>query len=167
MRNHHLRALRAVVCGGLGAGTLDIFIAAWIGRVSPLVVMQAIASGLLGSAALRGGASAAALGFLSQWILSLIIAAVYVLSAQRIRLLVRYWFVTGIAYGVVIFFVMNYVVMPLSAAPFGPHFTARSFVLNLLAMLLFGLIVAGFAQLFLGRRRDDARVQTPLSSKTS
>jgi hypothetical protein len=46
---------------------------------------------------------------------------------------------------------MNYLVVPLSAAPFRPHFglhelltafTPYKFIANLLAMLLFGLIVA-------------------------
>jgi hypothetical protein len=52
---------------------------------------------------------------------------------------------------VVIFVVMNYVVVPLSAAPFRPRldfhelltaFTPYKFVANLLAMILFGLIIA-------------------------
>ena len=46
----------------------------------------------------------------------------------------------------IIFFVMNYAVVPLSAWARWPHFTADKFAENLLAMLLFGLIVAFFAQ---------------------
>jgi len=40
---------------------------------------------------------------------------------------------------------MEYVVVPLSAAA-KPHFTALSLAENLLAMLLFGLIVSFFAR---------------------
>ena len=56
------------------------------------------------------------------------------------------WIVGGVAYGVVIFFVMNYIVVPLSAWATWPHFTVVKFVENMVAMLLFGLIVAFFAQ---------------------
>ncbi len=52
----------------------------------------------------------------------------------------------GLIYGVVIFFVMNYVVVPLSAWKSMPHFTALKFAENMAAMLLFGLIVAFFAR---------------------
>jgi hypothetical protein len=45
---------------------------------------------------------------------------------------------------VVIFFVMNYAVLPLSAWKSAPHFTALKFAENMAAMLLFGLIVAFF-----------------------
>jgi hypothetical protein len=46
----------------------------------------------------------------------------------------------------VIFFVMNYVVVPLSAWKHHPHFSAYSFAANMAAMLVFGLIVAWFAR---------------------
>jgi len=41
---------------------------------------------------------------------------------------------------------MNYVVLPLSALGRTPHFTASRLAGNLLAMLLFGVIVAFFAR---------------------
>ncbi len=41
---------------------------------------------------------------------------------------------------------MNYVVVPLSALKHTPHFTAAHFVENMLAMMLFGVIVAFFAR---------------------
>ena len=51
----------------------------------------------------------------------------------------------GLAYGVVIFFVMNYVVVPLSAWKHHARFSTYKFAANMAAMLLFGLIVAWFA----------------------
>jgi uncharacterized membrane protein YagU involved in acid resistance len=103
----------------------------------------------LGRASFTGGAATAVLGLLLQWAMSLIIAAVYVLAARYRPIILRRWIACGIAYGAVIFFVMNYVVVPLSAAARHhdlPRFTLSHFVENLLAMLLFGLIVAFFAQ---------------------
>jgi hypothetical protein len=51
----------------------------------------------------------------------------------------------GAVYGLIIFTVMNYLVVPLSAWHTVPHFSGRGFLANLLAMLLFGVIVAYFA----------------------
>jgi hypothetical protein len=53
--------------------------------------------------------------------------------------------------------VMNYVVRPLSAAwpPSDFHFHAAKFFENLLAMLVFGLILAWFAHWSAGRKQPD------------
>jgi uncharacterized membrane protein YagU involved in acid resistance len=59
--------------------------------------------------------------------------------------LTRHWIGAGVLYGAVVFVVMEYVVVPLSAAG-KPHFTALSLAENLLAMFVFGLIVAFFAR---------------------
>lgn len=138
--------LHAILLGGLIAGTIDIGAAALINLVSPLRILQFIAGGLLGRAALVGGAPIELLGLALQWGISLVIAAVYVVACASLPILRRRWVVGGLAYGVVIFAVMNYVVVPLSAWARWPHFTAEKFLENLLAMLLFGLIVAFFAQ---------------------
>lgn len=148
MRNHD-SGIRAILSGGLVAGSIDIFAAAWIGWLNPIIILHAIASGVLGRASFYGGAATAAMGVGLQWAMSLMIAAIYVLAARRIPLLIRYWVGGGVAYGTVIFFVMNYVVVPLSAAPFGGSpSTLRKFGLNMLAMWVFGLIVAFFTRLF-------------------
>ncbi|WP_267223256.1 hypothetical protein [Dyella silvae] len=139
-------ALAATLWGGLVAGTLDIGAASLISGYSPVVILKYVAGGVLGKASLAGGFSNAALGMLLQWIMSLIIAAVFVLITRRHIAANRRWPVWGVAYGVVVFFVMNYVVVPLSALHATPHFSVFSFVANLAAMLLFGWIVAFFAK---------------------
>ena len=54
--------------------------------------------------------------------------------------------VTGLAFGVATYFVMTYVVVPLSAVGGGWHFSPLPFIKNLAAMLVFGLIVSAFAR---------------------
>jgi hypothetical protein len=146
IRNVRHPAMLAVLIGGLAAGTIDIGAAALINLASPIRILDFIAGGLLGKAALAGGASIAFLGLVLQWAMSLIIAAVYVVAALWIPALQRHWVAGGLAYGVVTFFVMNYVVVPLSAWAKVPTFTVEKFVENVLAMLLFGLIVSYFAR---------------------
>ena len=137
--------LSAILLGGFIAGTIDIGAAALINLLSPLVILHFIAGGILGKAALAGGAPVLLLGLVLQGAMSLLIAAVYVVACGWLPILRRRWVGGGLAYGVVIFLVMNYVVVPLSAWARWPHFTAERLVENLLAMLLFGLIVAFFA----------------------
>jgi uncharacterized membrane protein YagU involved in acid resistance len=135
-----------VLLGGLIAGTIDIGAACLINKAPPLVIMQAIAAGLLGRASFRGGLQTAALGLLLQWAMSVLIAAIFALAAGRFTALKERWIASGVAYGVVVYFVMNYVVVPLSAAAHATRFNAVKIAENLLAMLLFGLIIAFFAR---------------------
>jgi uncharacterized membrane protein YagU involved in acid resistance len=148
MKSQRHTHLSAILYGGLIAGTLDIGAAALINMISPVVILKAIASGVLGKPAFAGGASVALLGLVLQWVMSLLIAAIFVFAARRLPRLVLHWPTWGVAYGVVVFFVMNYVVRPLSAAWPKTHFTPAGFVENMLAMLLFGLIVAYCARAF-------------------
>ncbi len=146
MTNSRSASLTAILCAGFLAGTLDIGVAALLNGISPFVILRAIASGLLGKAAFQGSTPVALLGLGLQWAMSLLIAAIFVFAARRIGWLSRQWVSAGILYGMVVFGVMEYVVVPLSAAWPKPHFTTRSFIENLLAMILFGLIVAFFAR---------------------
>lgn len=147
MRYRNPVSWRAIVAGGLIAATVDIGAAALINWLNPAVILHAIASGVLGKASFAGGAGSAVLGLALQWFMGLLIAPIFVLVASRLACLRRRWVYAGIAYGVVVFFVMNYVVVPLSAAPFpAHHFGVRKFIENLLAMILFGLIVSWCAR---------------------
>jgi hypothetical protein len=113
------RALKTIVIAGLTAGALDItyaFIIWGLRGVSPIRIGQSIASGLLGREAAVGGGTATGLfGLLLHFTVATIIAAIFYVAARNIRLLVDRAVPFGIAYGLVTYGVMNYVVMPLSA----------------------------------------------------
>jgi uncharacterized membrane protein YagU involved in acid resistance len=138
--------LRPILLGGFTAGTIDIGAATMINSTSFSVILRAVASGVLGSASFHQGAAAAWLGLALQWFMSLVIAAIFVSATRNIRWTRRSWIGSGVAYGVVIFFVMNYVVVPVSRVGHPPHFTPWHFAENMFAMLLFGLIIAFFAR---------------------
>jgi hypothetical protein len=144
-------ALNTILVAGLISGTVDIGAAAAINWLSPVVILHAIASGLIGKASFNGGGATALLGLLLQWAMSILIAALYLAVTTPVAGMRRRWTLTGLIAGIVIFLVMNYLVVPLSAAPFRPdfnllalltHFTPYKFAANLLAMVLFGLIIA-------------------------
>ncbi|HET7395111.1 MAG TPA: hypothetical protein VFK12_01590 [Gammaproteobacteria bacterium] len=160
----HLRhpIFTAILSGGCVAGTLDVGMAALIYQLNPVIILHAIASGVLGKPAFQGGTGVAVLGLALQWVMSWLIAAIYVFAAQRIGWLNRWWVAAGVSYGIAVFVVMNYIVRPLSAAwpPTDFHFHAERFFENLAAMLVFGLIISYFARIFsnLAPSRESAKL---------
>jgi hypothetical protein len=142
--------LKTSICAGLIAGTIDIGAACAINHVGPVPILRFIASGLLG-APLAREPWVYCLGMGLQWMMSIIIAAIFVAASTKIPALLRRWAAAGIAYGIVVYFVMTFVVVPLSRAKAG-HVTMESFAENLLAMILFGLIVAYTAQRMASKR---------------
>jgi hypothetical protein len=116
--------LKPIVIGTLVAGTLDISAAilTWLPRgVAPSRVLQSVASGLLGKDSFAGGAGTAALGLLLHFAIMCGIVAVFVLASRRLPMLAPRALLPaigyGIGYGIVVYLVMTYVVVPLSASP--------------------------------------------------
>lgn len=105
--------------GGTVAGGLDIVYAFAVHGmlgVSPAIILQVIASGLLGAAALKGGGATAALGLTLHFAMTIAMAAIYVAASRRLPMLTGQPVRWGIAYGLGCYGVMNYIVVPLSAA---------------------------------------------------
>lgn len=113
-------ALAAVATGGLLAGALDlVYICSFwaVQGVGPVRILQSVAAGWLGrEAAVAGGNATALLGLVSHFGIAVCMAGVYYLAARRWPPLVRSPWRFGALYGVVLYAVMNYVVVPLSAA---------------------------------------------------
>lgn len=112
---------------GLVAGTLDLGLAALLqflatGGVNMVRILHGIASGVLGPAARDGGAPSAALGLGLHLLIATIWASIFALVLQRSSAVQRAvsshagWIATGLAYGVVVWAGMRYVVVPLSRA---------------------------------------------------
>ncbi|HSL20222.1 MAG TPA: hypothetical protein VK886_01710 [Vicinamibacterales bacterium] len=111
--------MHPIALGGLVVGVLDILAAfavraAFTGAFRPMLVLQGIASGLLGPSAFQGGASTAALGMALHFLIAFVVAAVYFTASRRLRVLVRQPFLYGPIYGVLVYLVMNQIVLPLS-----------------------------------------------------
>jgi membrane associated rhomboid family serine protease len=112
-----------VLAGGLLAGTLDIVYACtfWALKagVPPTRIFQSVAAGLLGEASFRGGADTAALGLFLHYVIACTMVAAWYLVALRRPALARRPVPWGIAYGLLLYVVMNHIVVPLSAAGSG------------------------------------------------
>ena len=109
-----------VLFGGLVAGTFDITYACtfWYLKrgVLPTRVFQSVASGLLGDASFTGGGRTAALGLVLHYFIATCMAITYYLFARKLSDLWQKPWVYGPLYGVLLYGIMNYIVVPLSAA---------------------------------------------------
>jgi hypothetical protein len=79
-------------------------------------LLQGIASGLLGAPAFQGGLATALLGLLCHFVIAFGAAAVYFAASRAITFLVQNAVVSGVLYGVAVYFFMSRIVVPLSAA---------------------------------------------------
>ncbi len=109
------RARSAILWGGLIAGTDDlIFAFAYYGL--KLRVFQSVAAGLIGrDAAFAGGVPTLLLGVALHYLIASIWTALYWLASRRRPVLVKHAVPAGLAYGLIIFYGMNQLVLPLSA----------------------------------------------------
>ena len=115
------KAYQVIFLGGLIAGALDITAAclvSWLrAGVSPIRVLQSVASGLLGAASSAGGVKTAALGLALHFLIATIWTAVFYFASRKLRFMVARPIPVGLLYGVVVYLFMNFIVIPLSAVP--------------------------------------------------
>lgn len=109
-------ALAGLAIGVLGGADMLIFYYLTQGT-SPVLFLQYIASGLLGLSAFAGGYTTALLGVLLHFVISFVVAAVFILAARWIALVRRTVFVSALVFGAAVYLFMGAVVLPLSAAP--------------------------------------------------
>ena len=143
--------LYPVLLGTAAAGTLDILaaITVWTFRdVAATRVLQSIATGVMGKDAYSGGAGTAALGLLFHYAIMSVIVLIFVLASRRIDLLIRHPLLAGALYGVVVYVVMTYVVVPLSASPLKPPPPPQVFQGLLIHMICVGLPISLTAHRF-------------------
>jgi hypothetical protein len=116
-----------LLAGALIAGAIDITYAilfSWLRRgTSPERLLQFVASGALGPAAFEGGTAAAALGLGFHFLNALIITAIFFAIAVRVPDLLHRPVLTGMAWGVVVYVVMTFIVVRLSRI--GPRPTPK------------------------------------------
>ena len=148
-----------VLLGGLVAGTFDITYACtfWYLKrgVMPARVFRSVASGLLGDAAFTGGWATAALGLLLHYFIATSMAVTYYLFARRWPELWEKPWVFGPLYGLLLYFIMNYIVVPLSAANPG----SRNLTWVLLSIAVHAFLIGTPCALFARRAMLATRVE--------
>jgi len=106
---------------GLVAGTLDILLAfvnaGWSSGVTPARVLRFIASGLTGAEAFSGGPVYVGLGLVLHFLIVFSWSALFFLLYPKFSRFIRSKILQAILYGLVIWGVMNFGVLPLSRVP--------------------------------------------------
>ncbi|MBY0456678.1 MAG: hypothetical protein K2V38_05020 [Gemmataceae bacterium] len=147
--------LRAIVYGGLVSGVLDAtdgVVAFGLYGFNPIQVMQFIASGAFGPAALDGGQltaggllmAAAGAGF--HFVIAFVAAGVFAVAARSFPVLRRNWVVAGLVYGAWVWVFMNLIVLPFTAVVPGPSGIALTLNGVIGHALFVGLPIAYFAR---------------------
>ena len=155
--------LSAIGLGGFIAGVADLAGAYAIYRPTrPLGPLHSIASGALGSSAFQGGVATAAFGLVAHFVVAFGAAAVFVIARQRLAILRKSPWVIGPLYGIVVWLVMNYGVIPMSAiGRFPASFSTTTALVILLHIVGVGFPIAWAAG------RDDLPARTRVGAGSS
>jgi hypothetical protein len=145
-------ALSVLLLGGITVGTLDMLFAIIYWNSKGLTfarVFRGIAGGLLGDAADAGGTGIVWLGAGLHYFIATCMVVAYYLVSKRVPALTRRPIALGLAYGVFLYFFMNLIVLPLSAAGM-PTFANHAWVGTSIVMhAIFGVICAMTARIAL------------------
>ena len=120
------RAIRAIIAAGLVVGVLDISSALviWLQRgVALLRGLQGIAAGLLGPKSYEGGIVTAGLGLALHFFVAFVVVSIFYLASQRIPFLTKQPFVSGMFYGIGVYIVMYWFVLPTAFSTFRHRFS--------------------------------------------
>jgi hypothetical protein len=110
---------KAISIAGLTCGALDISAALVVYGLmgsKPLRLLQGIAGGILGPRTYSGGTSTALLGLALHFVIAFGAATVFFFASRVVPLLLKHAVVSGVLYGIAVYFFMNRVVVQVSAA---------------------------------------------------
>lgn len=155
-----------IVWAGLLCGAMDItaaFVTWGLKGVRPSRVLQGIASGALGPQSFAGGWETAALGAGFHFLIAFTAAAVFYVASRRISILLERPILAGPLYGIAVYLVMYWIVVPLSRAHRQPFSSTVTLVAILTHIVCVGSPIAfvmyhrsGIADRQRQRRRRDA-----------
>jgi hypothetical protein len=144
------RIVAAVLAGGLTAGVFDFTVACVESGLPPMTIGKAVARGWFGKASMQGGTDVALIGVASHFAIMTAFTAAFVLASLKEPVLRRRFYVAGPLYGAIVFDVMRFIVLPLSAAGYGmpkPPVLYFEFAGH---VFLVGFVIAAWARGLLG-----------------
>jgi uncharacterized membrane protein YagU involved in acid resistance len=138
-------ALGVIFRAGLLCGVLDITAAfvTWAPKgVPPEMLLQAIASGLLGEKSFDGRWETAALGAALHFLIAFSAAAVFYAASRTLTFMTSRPVLAGICYGVAVYLFMYWIVMPLSNLRRRPFSASAALIAILTHMVCVGLPIS-------------------------
>ncbi|HEY3947421.1 hypothetical protein [Phenylobacterium sp.] len=142
----------AILGGGFMAAAFDFFAAMLIYHGTASGVAKAIAKGWYGAAVKTMPPMVEVIGIASHYFILITAAAIFTLASLRLSILRRYAWISGPLFGVGIYIVMHFVIVPLSQAAGGSSPKGLAFVEEFGGhMFVIGLPIALWARAMLGR----------------
>lgn len=108
-------AVQAIITAWLVVGVLDISsaIVIWLTRgITVTRGLQGIAAGLLGARSYEGGLATASLGLAIHFFIAFVVVSIFYVASRKISFLTQHALVSGALYGVGVYLVMYWVVLP-------------------------------------------------------
>jgi riboflavin transporter FmnP len=143
---------RAILTAGLIVGVLDIssaFIIWWQRGMGARRGLQGIAAGLLGAHSYDGGLVTAGLGLALHFFVAFVVVTVFYLASRKIQFLTSHPVVSGVLYGMCVYLVMYWLVLP-TAFPLFRHRIGNDLLAVAIHISLIGLpcalIVSHYSQ---------------------
>ena len=137
-------AFRTIVPAWLVVGILDISSAfiIWICRgVSPIHGLQGLVLPLLGRATYDGGFGTAGLGLAIHFFIAFVVVVVFYAASRKIRVLREQAALSGVLYGIAVYLVMYWIVLP-AAFPKFRHSLSNDPLAIAIHIVLIGLPTA-------------------------
>jgi hypothetical protein len=114
-------AFRAILTAGLIVGVLDIssaFVIWWQRGMGARRGLQGIAAGLLGANSYDGGLVTAGFGLALHFFVAFVVVSIFYLVSRRIEFLTVHPVVSGVLYGIGVYIVMYWFVLPMAFPTF-------------------------------------------------
>jgi hypothetical protein len=166
MSNRRKSKFITILLTCLLTGTLDAIAALLISyKIPPAVIFKFIASGWFGKQAMSGGIAMVLWGLIFHYLIATIFSVIlFQLYPGAIRILKNRYF-TGIIYGLLIWVVMNYVVLPFTNIPHvRGHINVIGLIKGIAALIIcVGVPIALMAENFYknpGRGALDVKIPT-------
>jgi hypothetical protein len=133
-------AAKAIVMAGLLCGVMDITAALVVYGamgIRPQRLLQGITSVAIGPRAFTGGLATAALGLCFHFVVAFGAATMFYLVSRRMRFLLKRTLLCGALYGIVVYFFMDRVVIPLFShkpRPFNLKFAIIGIIIHIICV---------------------------------
>jgi hypothetical protein len=149
--HHQPKLYNSIIKAGIIAGTLDITAACISSYIRtggmPAAVFRFIARGAFGEVVKTGGTEMIIAGVLFHYLIAFSFTIAFFLIYPKLKQwLSPYIIITGLAYGLIAWCIMNLIVLPLSKLPQSQPKTSQIITGMLFLMFLIGLPVAIFAK---------------------
>jgi riboflavin transporter FmnP len=147
---------RAIITAGLAVGVLDIssaFVIWWQRGVGARRGLQGIAAGLLGANSYDGGLVTAGLGLALHFFVAFVVVSVFYIGSRKIEFLTIHAVVSGVLYGIGVYLVMYWLVLPM-AFPLFRHRVGNDLLAVAIHISLIGLPCALIVRHYSQRARQ-------------